>query len=50
MVKGLRQHSIIKATKTKMLVRSFPGAKINYIKHNCIPVFDMKPKQAIIIH
>ena len=27
MVKGLCQHSITKATKTKTLVRSFPGAK-----------------------
>ena len=50
MVNGLCEHSITKATKTKTLVRSFPGAKINYIKHYCIPVFDMKPKQAIIIH
>ena len=36
MVKGLRQHSITKATKTKTLVRSFPGA------------LDTKPKHAII--
>ena len=33
MVKGLRQHSITKATKTKTLVRSFSGAKIKDLKH-----------------
>ena len=48
MVKGLRQHSITKATKTKTLVRSFPGAKIKDLKHYCIPVLDTKPKHAII--
>ena len=47
MVKGLRQHSITKATKTKTL-RSFPGAKIKDLKHYCIPVLDRKPKHAII--
>ena len=47
MVKGLRQHSITKATKTKTLVTSFPGAKIKDLKHYCIPILDTKPKHAI---
>ena len=47
MVKGLRQHSITKATKTKTLVTSFPGAKIKDLKHYCIPILDTNPKHAI---
>ena len=48
MVKGLHQHSIAKATKTKTLLRSFPGAKIKDLKHYCVPVLDTKPKHGII--
>ena len=49
MVKGLRQHSITKATKTKTLVTSFPGAKIKDLKHYCIPILDTKPKTLFIV-
>ena len=48
LLKGIRQHSITKASKTKTLVKCFPGSKINDMKHYCIPVLGTKPKHAII--
>ena len=48
LLKGIRQHSITKASKTKTLVKCFPGSKINDMKHYCIPVLGTKPEHAII--
>ena len=48
LLKGLRQHSISKAVKTKTTVKCFPGAKVNDLNHYCIPVLATKPKHAII--
>ena len=48
LLKGISQRSITKASKTKTLVKCFPGSKISDMKHYCIPVLDTKPKHAII--
>ena len=48
LLKGIRQHSIMKASKTKTLVKCFPGSKIKDLKHYCIPVLGTQLKHVII--
>ncbi|CAB3981024.1 Hypothetical predicted protein [Paramuricea clavata] len=50
LLKGLCQHSISKAVKTKTTVKCFPGAKVDDLNHYCIPVLATKPKHAAITH
>ncbi|CAB3986895.1 Transposon Ty3-G Gag-Pol poly [Paramuricea clavata] len=49
LLKGLRQHSITKATNTKVQVKCFPGAKLCDMKHYSIPPLAIDPKH-IILH
>lgn len=49
LLKGLRQHSIAKATKSKVQVKCFPGANLQDMKHYSIPALSAKPKH-IILH
>jgi hypothetical protein len=48
LLKGLRQHSITKATNTKVQVKCFPGAKLSYMKHYSIPPLGTDPKHVIL--
>ena len=43
LLKNLRQHSIGKATKSKVQVKCFPGARLQDRKHYSIPVLSAKP-------
>ena len=49
LLKNLRQHSIGKATKSKVQVKCFPGARLQDMKHYSIPALSAKPKH-IIVH
>ena len=49
LLKNLRQHTIGKATKNKVQVKCFPGARLQDMKHYSIPVLSAKPKH-IIVH
>ncbi|CAB4023654.1 Scavenger receptor cysteine-rich type 1 M130 [Paramuricea clavata] len=48
LLKGLRQHSITKATNTKVQVKCFPGAKLSDMKHYSIPSLAIDPKHVIL--
>ena len=44
----MQKYAYSKTTiKSKMMVRSFPGAKIEDIKHYCVPVLASNPKHVI---
>ena len=48
LLKNLRQHSIGKATKSKVQVKCFPGARLQDMKHYSIPALSVKPKHLIV--
>ena len=49
LLKNLRQHSIGKATKNKVQVKCFPGARLQEMTHYSMPALSAMPKH-IIVH
>ena len=49
-LKGLRQHTISKATKSKVQIKCFPGAKLQDMKHYSVPPLSASKPKNIILH
>ena len=50
MLKGLRQHTISKATRSNVQIKSFPGARLRDMKHYSIPPSSTTKPKNVILH
>ena len=50
MLKGLRQHSISKATRSNVQIKCFPGARLRDMKHYSIPPLSTTKPKNVILH
>ena len=50
MLKGLRQHSLSKATRSNVHVKCFPGAQIHHMKHYSIPPLSATKPNHVVLH
>ena len=50
MLKGLRQHTILKATRSNVQIKCFGGARLRDMKHYSIPPLPTTKPKNVILH